>query len=468
MTALNEKYDVVIVGSGFSGIVAAGILADHGLAVLMVDENFHVGGQLLRKIPPELGHYSSDHLDYTKKIGFRFIECIRHKNVTILNRTLVLGIYTGKKMLLEISGKEVKTVTCDTVLFATGARERFVPFKGWTLPGVFSTGLLQVMMKSSGVLPAEKLLIGGTGLFLFAAAHEYLKSGGKLLSLLEQSAIWDKVKFFPLLLRQWPKMMEGARYVSRILFSGVPLKFGRKIIEARGNGQLQEVLTARVDASDRVVGGTEKRYKTGALAVGYGFSPNIELPQLAECQLEYSAAKGGWVVKVDDDMRSSVAGIYAAGETTGIGGAFKSINEGEIAAWAILRDFEKIKEDDYRRRLKKLSRQRKHHLKFGEYFNLLYRIPPDDWQAIADDTVICRCEDVTMGDIRQAVAAGYRTPAALKVAVRTTMGNCQGRTCGSAIYDILAALTGESCQNIEPFTVRPPIKPVVMASLADS
>jgi NADPH-dependent 2,4-dienoyl-CoA reductase/sulfur reductase-like enzyme len=467
MTVLKEKYDVVIVGSGFSGIVTADMLADRGLTILMVDENLHIGGQLLRKVPPELGRYHSYHLDYTKEIGFRFIDGVRQKKLTVLNKTLVLGIYPGKKILLEMEEKKVRTVGYGVILFATGARERFFPFKGWTLPGVISTGLLQVMMKSSGVLPAERVLIGGTGLFLFAAAYEFLKNRGKIPAILEQSTMMDKVKFLPLLLRQWPKLAEGARYVSKIMFSGVPIRFRRRIVEARGSRELRDVVVARVDQKGKVIQGTEKVYKTDCLALGYGFAPNIELPQLAGCRLEYSAGKGGWVVAVDDHMRTTVKNVYTAGETTGIGGAFKSINEGEIAAYAILGYFEKMNVDEFQRKIKQLVRQRKHHLKFAEYFNLLYRIPRDAWQEVADDTIICRCEDVTMGDIRQAVTGGYRTPAALKVATRTAMGNCQGRTCGPIIYDILAALTGETRQSLDPITVRPPVKPVSLAVLAD-
>ncbi|MCP5053680.1 MAG: FAD-dependent oxidoreductase, partial [bacterium] len=146
-----NKYDVVIVGSGFAGITAAGILADNRLNVLLVDENIHIGGQLLRKIPDHLGVFPSYHPDYVKQIGFRFVENVKQKQITIMNRTGVVGVYPGNRLMLETGREKILDITCDILLFATGARERYQPFKGWTLPGVYSGGMVQILMKSSGV-----------------------------------------------------------------------------------------------------------------------------------------------------------------------------------------------------------------------------------------------------------------------------------------------------------------------------
>lgn len=467
MNSIKNKYNVVIVGSGLSGIVAANHLADSGLDILLIDENIQVGGQLLRKIPAKLGEYPGYHPDHIKKIGFRFIDCLEKREVTVINRAIVLGIYPDKKILVEVAEKEVIPIQFDAILFATGARERFNPFKGWTLPGVFSTGLLQVLIKNSGVLPAKKILIAGSGLFLFSAAYEALRSRARVTAVLEQTGMLGKTKILTQFFRQFPKFTEGAKFISRIILSGVPVKFRRKIIEARGKESLQEVVTARVNKSGSVIPGTEKIYKTEALAVGYGFKANIELPQLAGCELEYSEAKGGWVVKVNGDMETTQEDIFAAGEITGIGGGSKSINEGMIAALALSKKFDKITAAEYEAKLKALSRERGHHLKFGEYFNLLYKIPESSILDTADDTIVCRCEDVTMGDIKEAVQKGFTTPESLKTALRTGMGNCQGRTCGSSIYDIIAALSHKSREDVGRFPVRPPVKPVSISALLE-
>jgi len=462
-----EKYNVVIVGSGFSGIVAANILAGFNLRIVLIDENIHIGGQLLRKIPDQLGNYFSFHTDKTKKIGFNFIKQVKEKNIKILNKTRVIGIYPDKKILLEQEDKRVISIKFDYILFATGARERFLPFMGWTKPGVYSTGLVQVLMKSSGILCSEKILISGSGLFLFAVGYEFLKNRGKVLGIFEQSTMLDKIAFLPLMFEQFPKFYEGARYFAKIFLSRVPVKYRTRIVEARGTKSLEEVVVAKVDSKGKTITGTEKIVKTEALAVGYGFVGNVELPQLAGCKLEFSEDKGGWIVQVNDQMETSVQNMFAAGEITGIGGGFKSITDGEIAAYSILKKLEKLSDDHYLKRLKMLSKQRYQHLKFGKLFNSLYKIPLNSILEIPDETIVCRCEDVRMKDIKKAIKMGFTTPGALKVAVRTSMGNCQGRTCSPIVYDILTALTGETQENLGPFSSRPPIKPVSIGSLVN-
>jgi D-hydroxyproline dehydrogenase subunit alpha len=463
-----SKYNIVIIGSGFSGIVAADILADYNLNILLVDENFHIGGQLLRKIPTLLGDLSSFHPDYVKKIGFKFVESVKQRKITILNKTCVVGIYPDNRLMLEVERKEIIEVSYDILLFATGARERFLPFKGWTLPGVFSTGMVQVLIKSSGVLPAKKMLVGGSGLFLFSVAYEFLKNKGKVIAVLEQSGMLDKIKMVPALFHQWSKAAEGAKFLSRIYLSGVPVRYGRKIIEARGNDCVEEVVTGKVDENGKLIEGSEKIYKTDALAVGYGFVPNIEGPQLAGCDLEFSSSKGGWIVKVNDLLETSVPNVLAAGEITGVGGGLKSINEGKIAALTILKKLVKISEYDFNSEFKKLYSEHKHHMQFVHFFNSLYQIPQNAFLNIPDDTIVCRCEDLTMGDIKKSIAAGYKTPKALKTGTRVSMGNCQGRTCGPVVYDILAAFTNQSPGETGLFHSRPPLKPISIEALANS
>jgi NADPH-dependent 2,4-dienoyl-CoA reductase/sulfur reductase-like enzyme len=460
------KVEVLVIGSGLAGIVAANRLAAAGADVVLLDENIHIGGQLLRRIPHHLGDPGVYHPDYVKKLGFGFIEALKAKRITVLNRARVLGIYPGGEVLVEENEKKVRTLTAQRILLATGAREKFLPFRGWTRPGVLSGGAVQVLIKGSGVLPARDLLVGGSGVFLYSVAYEALKAGARVQAVLEQSGMFDKAPLAWQLLHQLPKLSEGARFMSRLVFSGVPMRFNTRIVEARGSGALEQVVSAPVDGSGRVVAGKEKTYRTSLLAVGYGFSANIELALMAGCHGEYRAERGGWVITTDDDLQTSRPGIFAAGEVTGIAGGLKSICEGEIAALAILREQGRSDGAACEKERSRLLRERRRHLRFGTYFNRLYAIPAAAYLDIPDDTLVCRCEDVTMGDIRKAVANGYDTPATLKIALRGAMGDCQGRVCGPALYDILAALTGQSRAAMTPLVVRPPVKPVSIDSLA--
>lgn len=467
MIEKNSHYDVIIIGSGFAGIAAADILSDNDVNVLLIDENIHIGGQLLRKIPEELGKAESYQPDKIKETGFRFVEKVKEKKITIMNRATLLGVYPGKEILVDHNRAKTARFTYEYLLFATGARERFFPFKGWTLPGVYSAGMLQVLIKSFGVLPAGKTLIAGSGLFLFAAAHEYLKQGGELMGIMEQSPFMNKVQFFPQILYQLPKLAEGAKYLSKIYGSGVPVKYRRHVVEARGDKQLEEVVVAKLNRKGQVISGTEKTYSTQTLITGYGFVPNIEAPQMAGCALDFSSERGGWTVRVNDRLETSINDILAAGEITGVGGAPKSLNEGKIAAYTILEKMEKRSPKESGTVMKKLSKRRKHDMGFVKCFNSLYRIKPETLLSIPDDTVICRCESVDMKAIKDAVDMGCLNPNALKVSTRCTMGPCQGRTCGPVIYDILQILCKKDQNEIGMFSARPPLKPVSIRALND-
>ncbi len=464
----NKKYNIIIVGSGFSGITAAEILADHGLSILLIDENIHLGGQLLRKIPESLGEPLSSGTEKIKKIGFSFIEKVKNKKITLMNKTVLLGVYNDNRILIEYNREKTYILEYDFLVLATGARERFLPFKGWTLPGVYSTGMLQVLIKSSGILPAKKALMAGSGLFLFAAAYEFLKNGGKLLGIMELSSFWNKIKFLPQVFHQYPKFIEGGKYLSKIYGSRIPIKYQRQVIEARGENSLEEVVVGKVNKQGEFIKGFEKTYQTESLVVGFGFVPNIEAAQLAGCQLEYAQEKGGWTAVVNDHMETSIQNILAAGEITGIGGAHKSMNEGKIAASTILKKLsiqDKKTLDPY---FKKLTRERKHHLKFMKCFNSLYKIKPKTILGIPDDTIICRCENIDMKSLKSSIQLGCRNPNGLKLSTRCTMGQCQGRTCAPVIYDILQTLCGKNPEKTGLFSVRPPFKPVSIQALKDS
>ncbi|MBN2245314.1 MAG: FAD-dependent oxidoreductase [Candidatus Aminicenantes bacterium] len=467
MTKDNSKYNIIIIGSGFSGIAAADILADHNLSILLLDENIHFGGQLLRKIPEELGDYPDYKPDKIKRVGFSFVEKVKNKKITLMNKTILLGVYKNNEILVEYNREKTLSLKYDVLLFATGAKERFLPFKGWTLPGVYSTGMLQVLIKSSGVLPVRRMLMAGSGLFLFAAAYEFLKNGGDLLGIMEQSPFWNKIKFFPQMFHQFSKFAEGGRYLSKIYFSGVPVKYRRHIIEARGDKSLEEVVVGKLDKKGELIKGSEKTYRTEALIVGYGFVPNIEAPQMAGCVLEYAREMGGWIVSVTDRMQTSVRGILAAGEITGVGGAQKSLTEGKLAAYNILEQLGIENKRKLAPLFEKLTKERKQHMSFVKCFNSLYEIKPKTVLAIPDDTIICRCESIDMKSLKDAIQMGKscRDPNSLKVSTRCAMGQCQGRICGPVIYDLLHALCDKSPEEIGLFSVRPPLKPVTIKAL---
>lgn len=459
----HKTIDIVIVGGGFSGVLAAKILAAHALDVLLVDENIKLGGQFLRSHPDQT---AAESLSRLKRFGLQSIKALDEKRIRIMTRTEVLGITAEREMLIRQVGQKLFTVKPQVVLLATGAREKYIPFKGWTLPGVISTGATQILLKSSGVLPANKILIGGAGIFPYAVASEILMHNGQVIGILDQNRLAEKMAFAPGFFHEKSKIGEGIRYLARLIVRRTPVRFGVRIMEARGEKRLEEVLTVKVDRNGRRLPGSEKVYPCDCLAVGYGFVANIELAQLAGCRLEYDASQGGWIVGVTEDLETSVDGIFAAGEITGIAGATKSITEGKLAALTILFKLGKIRRDAIMAQSAVLKKARKHHCRFGSYFNRLHKIPQEMIRSIADETIVCRCEDITMGEIKTAVSSGSVTPDVLKKTVRTGMGICQGRTCSPMIQAVMAAHSGTPADQLSPLSVRTPLKAVPLKDLA--
>ena len=253
---------------------------------------------------------------------------------------------------------------------------------------------------------------------------------------------------------------------ARLVRAGVPVRQGVGIVEARGASGLESVVAAKIDGEGRPVAGTERVYRIDCLAVGNGFAPNTELAGAAGCAMARSGVGGGWVVQVDDSMETTLDGIFAAGEITGIAGGKKSFLDGRMAGWSILRRRGEITERDYESRMAPLRRERARQIGWGRFLQDLCRVPDGAWRSVPDETIICRCEDVTAGDLRRKMAGGFDTFGALKKATRCGMGMCQGRTCGPILMGMPRASGGRVLPPDGPVPVRAPVKPVRLSALA--
>jgi len=459
-----KEYDVAIIGGGLSGLVAAGILKDHDLDILIIDEYNRLGGQYLRTHPNGLD--SEADLQPIQIIGFEQIKNIEDQRVKVMTRTRVLGINDHRELLLEQDLQQLFALKPEIILLATGAREKFIPFKGWTLPGVVSTGAIQIMMKGSCVLPAENMIIGGSGLFLYTVAAEVLSHGGHVSSIFDENSAFKKLSILKGFMGQRAKLKEGLGHVVRILFSSTRMRHRYRIMEARGDEQIEEVLVAKIDRLGNVVQRSEKTYPCECLAIGNGFAANLELGLMAGCTSEYDPHKGGWIFNTHKGLETSIPGIYAAGEVTGIGGALKSISEGKLAAYSILNNLGKINESDYPEETRIIEKERERHIQFGRHFNALNRVSADRIKSIPDDTILCRCEDITVAQVKDAFISGCRTPVSVKRALRTGMGICQGRICGPVLSEMIGAYTITPVEEQTPLSVRSPVKAVPLEVLA--
>lgn len=465
---MNNAYQVIIVGSGPAGLAAADLLAGFGMRVLLADDNAMAGGQLLRR-PGHTGkHFKPFEPDRLKKKGLRLVDHINTGKVEFINGSQVLGIYPERVLLLEtMQGQgRVMEFKADAIILATGSREKFLPFKGWTLPGVLSTGAAQILMKGSGILPARKMLIGGLGPLPLVLASEFATHGGKVTAVFDQSCTLDKLKIFASGRRGWSKIVEGAMHLGRLAVERVPVRQGTRIVKAAGKQHLESILIGRVDDRGRVVQGSEKSYPAATLAIGYGFSPNLELPQQAGCTVSHDVDRGGWHVNVSATMETSLPDIYAAGEATGIAGAGKSYIEGKIAGMQILYKNDRIGWREFEKQVRPLLRRQKQEIRYGRFLNRLCHVKPGCYEDIPDDTIICRCEEITMGEIRRQLAGNFMTMNSIKKSTRITMGRCQGRICGQILFDIISAFTHHPPETVGYTSARTPVKNVALGSLA--
>ena len=403
---------IVIVGAGPAGMAAA--CAASGNRVLVIDDNPAAGGQIWRG-----GH--------RKGPAYGAIRRFRESGAQLIGASRVIGLGETSKLLLVEQADGAVTVTYDRLIIATGARELFLPFPGWTLPNVVGVGGLQALAKSGAPMEGKRVVIAGSGPLLLAVAAS-LRSRGAHISLIAEQASFQAIARFAAHLAPFPgKLREALRLACQLL--AVPYKTGAWVEAAHGNRRV---------ASASIVSGGERWLETcDYLAVAYGLTPNLEIPMLLGCEI-----RDGRVV-VDSLQRTTVPDVYCAGEPTGIGGVELSLVEGEIAGACAAGRADSVS---------RLMARRDRWRSFASALNHAFALRPELRSLAKPDTLICRCEDVTAGRLD-----AHQTWRGAKLHTRCGMGPCQGRICGPAL---------EFLRGWRVDSVRPPLFPARVGSLA--
>ncbi|HEY3718469.1 MAG TPA: FAD/NAD(P)-binding oxidoreductase [Jatrophihabitantaceae bacterium] len=421
------RYDVAIVGGGPAGLAAT--TAVHGDArVAILDAAPRLGGQYWRHRPgaepAELwrARCAADHLP--------------DRPVWFAEPGFALHTPGG-------------VVEADRVVLATGAHDRSLPFPGWTLPGVVTVGGAQALLKGHGVLVGRRIVVAGAGPFLLAVAAGLAQAGAEVVGVFEAGRLRGYARH-PRAITP-AKLAEGAHYAAVLARHRVPYRSGHVVVAAHGTDAVEAVTVARSG------GGRERRIEADALAISYGFTPQIELAIALGCGTRLDV-DGSLVVTVDDDQRTSVPGVYAAGEITGIGGAVLAQLEGAIAGRVATGQ----SADPRTKRHRRAARR------FATALHDVHRPPPSWPDRIEDDTLVCRCEEVSYGGVRQAVELGGTDTRAVKLLSRAGMGWCQGRICGPAVACLTAHLNGRPVTeaDLAAFANRPIAQPTTLGDLS--
>jgi NADPH-dependent 2,4-dienoyl-CoA reductase/sulfur reductase-like enzyme len=410
-----QHFDVLVIGGGPAGMAAAARAAEGGARVGIVDDNPRLGGQIWR----------GGSEDKTSEAS-KWIERLRASGARALGGFRVVHQPEAAVLLAENLDRACE-LSYKKLILATGARERFLPFPGWTLPNVMGAGGLQAMVKGGLPIRGKRVVVAGTGPLLLAVAATLHKLGAEVLLICEQAS-WKSLASFGFTLSRWPAKVFQGLHLKRDL-AGVPFAANSWPIAAGGGQVLERVTILRNGKMETVA--------CDYLACGFHLVPNIELPLLLGCEVNDGR------VRVNEFQETTVSSIFCAGEPTGIGGVDLALIEGQIAGLVAV---------DHAGEARKLFNQRRKANRLTGLLDRTFRLRSELMTLALPLTTVCRCEDVSYLRLQQQTS--WRTA---KLYTRCGMGPCQGRVCGSATQFLF---------NWEPDSVRPPVFPARVETLA--
>jgi len=456
---MDKLYDMVVIGSGPGGLATAVTAGKLGLSTLVVDEQPEPGGQIYRSIERSLAE-NSKVLGKDYFAGKPLVDSFRASGVTYLPKTSVWNIDKSLNvdLLIEDASQRVRG---RQVLFSIGAVERPVPITNWTLPGVMGAASADILFKSSDMVPEGPVVLAGSGPLLLLVACHLIDNGVEISAMVETASFRDYSKALPFLpgaLRRSGYLLKGLQMRLKIRRARVPLYIGCRDLAVIGKEQAEGLrFTCH---------GEKKEVVASTVLLHEGVVPNLRLSQLLDCEHEWYEPQRYWRPVLNPWGRTSVPGVSVAGDAGGIWGAKAAEAAGHLAAIDTACRLQVITEVE-RDRLAAPYRKTVDREKSIRPF--LDHIFPPSRQALVppdDATLVCRCEEVTAGQIREAVAQGARHPAQVKGQTRSGMGPCQGRMCGATIAEIIAESSSLDIAQIGSLRVRPPLKPLTIEQLA--
>lgn len=455
---MDRQMDLLIVGAGPAGLSAACAARACGLDVTLVDEQSAPGGQLFRNIESPLTQALLD--DKDRSTGLKLVEQFRTCGATYYPGTTVWGL-EPKKAYCTINGKS-ETLTASNVLIAPGGMERPVPFPGWTLPGVMGAGGADILLRSGGSLPDTPVVLAGNGPLLLLLAGHLLSAGVKIAAWLD-TGDWSKRilsgALMPAGVLDSAYMLKGLKMALGVVKGRIPIIRGVSNIRAVGKDRLEKVL---YDAK-----GTTHDLEAGILLRHEGIIPRTHILNSMNARHVWDPVQRYWYPVVDENGRTSIDGVYLAGDAAYVHGGDASILKGTLAGIDAARRLGVITADEaaFRsapaRRKLRLMRAARGFLRYVFAPNpAIFNVP--------DETLVCRCECVTAKDIRNAVRDGYTDVNEIKRFTRCGMGQCQGRMCGPALTEIAAAVQGKRPDAVGCLQIRQPFRPVSLQNYCDA
>lgn len=450
--------DVVVVGAGAAGMAGAVALAGLGLEVVLLDEQGSPGGQIYRGIT--LAPLSRRDLlgpDYAH--GNVLAQALASSSVRYEKGAAVWQVTRDHQVSYLRDGR-LHTLQAKAVLLATGAMERPFPIPGWTLPGVMSAGAAQILLKSAGLAPSEPVVLAGCGPLLYLLGWQYLRAGVPIKALVDTTRpedYWRARRHLFAALRAWPYLRKGLELMRSLRSARIPHYTAAEQLAVEGN----EAATALTFT----VAGKAQRIESRCVLLHQGVVPNIQFSQSLRARHYWDADQLCFSPVVDAWGELDVPGIFAAGDGAGIGGAQAAALQGELAGLGIAQRLGAIEPGQRDQRASTLRERLALNLRIRPFLDALYQ-PREQNRIPADNVMVCRCEEVTAGDLRKFVALGCAGPNQAKSFGRCGMGPCQGRMCGLTVTEVIAQARGVTAEEVGYYRIRPPIKPITLGELA--
>jgi NADPH-dependent 2,4-dienoyl-CoA reductase/sulfur reductase-like enzyme len=425
---------------------------------MIVDEGRRDGGQIYRRQPEQFSR------PYSKLYG---TEAARAKSLHDSFEALRAKVdYSPETLAWNISGGKLYTArdglasahAYDALILCPGATDRVMPVKGWQFAGTYSLGASQIALKAQACAIGGNVVFMGSGPLLYLVANQYVQAGAKVAAVLDTSPFSKRLRALPKLLARPDVLRKGATLVKSLKKSGVRIVSGIEPVEIHGDDQ-----RGVEGVSYRDWSGTVQRIVCDAVALGYHLRPETQLADLAGCAFTFDASTHQWLPQLDDIGRSSVKTVYLAGDGVRVLGADGAEAAGALAALAVLKDLGRPVDAA---RVDALTRERAKMDRFRAGLAEAFPWPAQQAAHLSDDTIVCRCEGITAGELRRVtLEEGAREANRAKAFSRVGMGRCQGRYCGHAAAEVIAAAAGVPLGKVGRLRGQAPVKPFAISTI---
>lgn len=452
--------DLIVIGAGPAGMAAAVEAAGVGLSVALLDEQPGPGGQIYRAVTGA-GARRGDVLGADYLDGARLVRAVQASNVEHVAGAVVWQIEPdadGITVTFSQDGRTAQTRAARLVL-ATGALERAVPIPGWTLPGVMTAGAGQILLKTSGLV-AERAVLAGSGPLLYLLAVQMVRAGQPPLAVVETQGFGDMLRALPHLargLRGWRTLAKGLGLLLALRRAGVRRFTGARDLAVEGEGRAQVLSFA--------AGGRVRRIACETVMLHQGVVPNTQISRALRMAHDWRAGQHAFAPRLDVWGESTVPGVFVAGDGAGIAGAVAAEAAGRLAGVQVAHQLDRIDAATRDARAREPAARLAAERALRPFLEVAYP-PAAQVLSPADDTIICRCEEVTAGQVRGWAKLGCTGPNQTKAFNRVGMGPCQGRYCGLSVTMLLAQVHGMTPEAVGAYRIRPPYKPVTLGELA--